>query len=211
MCTTYSGRALFPSNMGVPTLDDMGIQLGRIARFAGATTVWWSVLHHVRVGIALLEHGIVKPNTLHLNQEFFFLHDGNELATSDIPSTWKHEAIRPALDKLQNRIYLRYVGHLPGTYHARWIKEVDLLCLGAEMMVVGPPNVLQHSGIELDTLPEGMLKNATEVVREVVGRYHGPMSSAVPSGALVNWWHNKAAELFPENPKHDGLTQALIG
>lgn len=194
MCTTYSGRLLMPTNFGIPTPTDIAVQLGRLPRFAGATRLWpWSVLHHIAVCMKLVE-GLSGDF-----QSLVLLHDAEECATGDVPTTWKNPDLRASQDALSHRIFRNYaqsyasevVRMLPK------VKEVDLLALVAEMHVLGPPRVLQHSGLDNSGLDPDRIAVACDVVSGVYRAYDNAHDCQSPDGRLVQWFLRTMVKLMP--------------
>ncbi len=79
---TWSGY-LTGWNLGPPPPADCITQLGRMSRFAGATLIYWSVLHH-----SLLMYDIaLKENKQHCFAAL--VHDFSEILIGDIPGPMK--------------------------------------------------------------------------------------------------------------------------
>lgn len=190
MSTTHSGRLLLPQNYGVPLLHDIAIQSGRIPRFAGACRVHWTLLHHLITCSELGRNlfGIKHPSTLGL---LLLLHDSDEIATSDIPTQWKAPEQRRLVDPLQARVLETYMGRLPDPTERTICKRVDLLALTAEAIVVGPPGVLEHSGLNAyaDAQPAGMLERATSIVNDVQRALWALHHTMLGTGSSGVWWY----------------------
>lgn len=171
MATTFSGRLVTPGNFGVPSPLDLAVQRGRMPRFAGATDGWWSVLHHVRV---LSSFAGELPRALAL------LHDGEEACTYDTMTTWKTPEQRALERRLERRIQAAYMGRLPTAGEAAAVKRLDMECLRAEMLVLGPPGVLAHSGLDRGDPPRPAVEATVRAVR-----WGG---STTPDSELVRWY-----------------------
>lgn len=193
MATTYTGRLLMPTNFGVPSPLDIAVQLGRLPRFAGATRVWpWSVLHHT---VACLKYAYEFGAMSQFELALLALHDAEECATGDVPTTWKGTETRTWQDRLSGRLFRRYLrweekGNSP-QYVAdslEQVKKVDTLLLVAEMYEVGPPLVLSHSGFDCHGLYNSNLEAARGVVRQVAYDFSRPGDSQYEYGSLVLWY-----------------------
>ena len=94
---TFQGETVPVDGDGVPSLETMGVSLGRIVRFCGHTRHWYSVLGHSRTVAALLpaEYGIHG-----------LMHDTPEVCMSDVPTPWKTQVHRNREHRLLKRIYL---------------------------------------------------------------------------------------------------------
>lgn len=191
MTTTYTGRLLTTTNFGVPSHLDIAVQLGRLPRFAGATRRYpWSVLHHVCACYAFAENNGVSFE----GKAVILLHDAEECATGDVPTTWKNDALRSAQHRLSDRLFNSMRG--PTLLSASDIefgkvecKKVDMLMLVAEMYEVGPPNVLEHSGCDaMFPRNSARLAEARETVNLIASEYAHPYDSAIRDGKLVRWF-----------------------
>jgi hypothetical protein len=191
MATTYTGRLVTPGNFQVPSPLDLAVQRGRMPRFNGATRHWWSVLHHVAVMYGLaqawepgLEPGQNTRKDLWLAS--LLLHDGEESMTYDTQTTWKTAQQRELEHKLEAKIYEAYLGRGALQEHVGDIKRLDRQALFAEMLVVGPPGVVQHSGISsIMDQPNNLEK---DVVRMVLDKFPGAGSSTEEDSPLVQWF-----------------------
>ena len=125
----HLGESVWP-DFGVPTIRSIGIQLGRIPRFCGATREWYPVLSHVIVVAQLL------PAHLRIHG---LLHDAPEAIVSDVPSTWKTQASRLHEETLLDRIYDELgITHI-GYDDSATLKHADITALAAEAHVLGHP------------------------------------------------------------------------
>lgn len=204
MTTTYTGVLLLPNNYGVPSPTDLAVQLGRLPRFAGATRVWWSVLHHIRFCHKLWA---LHPACSHLksSQPFteievaraLLLHDADETASSDVPTLWKPPELRAWARRLQERTFLAYMGSIPGPAVMEYVKRIDLLALRMEAELVGPPGVLVHSGLGRGNYPDGVRDRAMTAMKEIHDSYgvNDPLSSACPDSPLVRWYYEAVTQL----------------
>lgn len=87
MVITLSGQQVWPpghvnGDTGYPTLEDIGVGLGRAPRFAGQTYHWYPVLSHTKT-VAELVPKESKPYAL--------LHDAPESVMGDTPTPFKCE------------------------------------------------------------------------------------------------------------------------
>lgn len=214
MTTTYTGRLLMPSNFGVPSPLDIAVQLGRMPRFAGATRVWpWSVLHHTCACYRYAVTMDFMPQLLGM----VLLHDAEECATGDIPTTWKTNEIRELQSRLSDHILYVYTGGasenmLITPAAIRALREIDMLMLAAEMNVVGPPGVQEHSGFAynyLRSVVPSNLRKAEEIVSKVSFEFGALSDSQKPDGELVKWFLEALREFcqhFETGDLFEGLT-----
>jgi hypothetical protein len=194
MATTYTGRLVTPGNFAVPSPLDMALQRGRMPRFNGATRHWWSVLHHIRCMVGLAQLRAPGTAVKVVSDDYFhdqalaaiLLHDAEESMSYDIMTTWKCGEQRSLERKLEAKIYEAYVG--PGVLEAYedHIKHLDRVSLFAEMIVVGPPLVIEHSGIF--NIMQAPTDEEQEVVRRVLELFPGASSSTEEDSPLVEWF-----------------------
>lgn len=190
MATTYTGRLLTPTNFGVPSPLDIAIQLGRIPRFVGATRIWpWTVLHHVMAAYLVVESNpglfCVDIGPLSL---MVLLHEADEVATGDIPTTWKTDDMRERQHHLREFVNQVYAPHVPVASYDHVVKRIDWAMMAAEMEILGPPQVEEHSGMDAYryvTAPK-LLDAARYQVEYVARTYSDFKDSMIQSGALVS-------------------------
>lgn len=128
----FNGELVTPANETAPTIESVGVGLGRIPRFGGQTRDWYPVLAHVLVC------GKLSPDpeyTIHL-----LLHDAPEVCVSDVPTPWKTEAARKRESMILRRIYrtLDLEWPIPDEVEAV-VKEIDAKVLAAEAHALGHP------------------------------------------------------------------------
>ena len=206
-----------PQNYGIPSLTDIAFQSGRIVRFSGACRVHWTVLHHLfvcRTLVDVLYEAAQGPCPVCEQAEgctcrgrltlCCMLHDAEEVATGDIPSLWKTAEQRAQVKPLQGRVFQAYVGQVPSSDESKFIKAVDRLALVAECVVVGPPGVLEHSGLAswADTMGDKHLLDAAQhIVR--AARSTAPEERDTMRGAdssLVRWFLREMHVGGAQNP-----------
>jgi hypothetical protein len=126
----YTGEEVYPKNNGVPSLESIGVALGRIPRFAGHCKLWYPVLCHTMVVADL----VAKRYRIHA-----LLHDAPEACVADVPTPWKTAAARKREKMLLKRIYNFY--NIPAMSQAdeEAVAIADALALGAEAHVLGHP------------------------------------------------------------------------
>jgi hypothetical protein len=143
MYFTYSGHGI-DAKTGCPSLDDIGVQLFRVCRYAGATQMFYPVgLHSMLVAdIACLTHPRLELEAL--------LHDGSEAVIGDIPSPVKTNDMRAIEKVIMTRIWDSLC--LPSTTqqdHDR-VKLADRKALMAEAYLVAPPGLIEDYGAVYD-------------------------------------------------------------
>lgn len=99
---TISGRRVFPKDHQLyvhpgeaPSLEDITIGLSRIPRFAGQTTIKYSVLQHTLVVSELVSKGA---------KIYALLHDAPEAIVADVPTPWKTESAKIYEEEIMRRI-----------------------------------------------------------------------------------------------------------
>ncbi len=129
--TLATGTRVSP-DVGVPTIEDMAINLPRICRFAGNGWEWFPVGLHTFVVCDLL------PADL---KAYGLVHDGPEGVGSDVPSPVKCDLVAAQEDRIFGRI-LRYYD-LPQltAAQAHRLKIADTIALWAEVWTYGPPQL----------------------------------------------------------------------
>lgn len=130
---TASGAQIFPPTSehytgDSPSLSDIAAGLGRTARFAGQTKLYWTVLAHTFV-VAKLVPAEYRIHAL--------LHDAAEAIVGDVPSTWKHGLTSNDEAHILRMIYEDLGIDGPTDVQQQVVKEVDLACLAAEAHVLG--------------------------------------------------------------------------
>lgn len=180
---TYTDRVLLPepciADDAVPSLLDIAVSLSRQPRFGGHTRRWWSVLDHLLFCDALVSRpGIAKTVRLAL-----LLHDAHECVTADVPTDAKSPALRMLQADLDRALMNRYFPGGYGAYyaHRETVKQIDMIALKAEAVVVGPPvTVARLVEVEprfaLDTQLE---RNAAEMLKSYL-RGMGPNDLGQP-------------------------------
>lgn len=192
---TYTGQRVYehqgrvwPED-GAPNLTDMAVQCGRIARFVGATTIFYPVLLHHFVVYEDMAARDADPRVL-LEA---LIHDGHEGITGDIPSPYKPPVVTDFQDELDQRIYIS-LGVDPCTdEELRQIKEADTRALLAEAWEIGPPGSLEWvksiGGADPDTV---------EILHRVLETYPGYADVLDPRGRAVQDYINMVENLLEE-------------
>lgn len=117
---------------GCPSIESIGVSLGRIVRFCGHTYLPYTVLGH-----SLTVAGIM-PEHLAIGG---LLHDTQEIMFSDVPTPMKSQVARNRERTVQERIYIGLGVPWPASEEmTAAIEEADHVALVAEA------NVLQHAG-----------------------------------------------------------------
>jgi hypothetical protein len=124
---SYTGRLVGPNN-DTPSLQDISVALGRIARYAGASVKFWPVLLHSMVVADLL------PGDLKI---YGLLHDSTESIVGDIPRGFKPEWVSQIEHKMLGRI-LTDLG-IPSLSQSEYVvvKAADDRALFGEVWTVG--------------------------------------------------------------------------
>lgn len=130
---TASSRTIFPPTSDyytgeAPTLADIAQGMGRIARFAGQTREYWTVLAHTFVGAKLMP----AEDRIH-----FLLHDAAEPVIGDVVSTWKNALSKNDEAHILELIYDDLGIDMPTPDQQQVVKAVDLARLAAEAHVLG--------------------------------------------------------------------------
>jgi hypothetical protein len=127
----YQGEEVWPDNEGSPSLYSIGVSLGRVARFAGHTKYFYTVLPHVLTVAAIMpeEYAI-----------YGLLHDAPEACVSDVPSPWKTQAAKAQESILIERIYKANGLEWPISAEAQAAVDLaDHVVLVAEAHAIGHP------------------------------------------------------------------------
>lgn len=127
---------------GAPSLNTIGVSLGRIMRFAGHTKYPYSVLGHSLVVAAIMppEKGI-----------YGLMHDAQEICFSDVPTPMKSQVARNREHVVQARIYIANGLLLPldeATVAA--VEDADHAVLIAEAHVLEHPGAAAQWGADFD-------------------------------------------------------------
>ncbi len=138
---THTGQMVLKDNLTAPTITDIAIHTGKIVRFGGAVSGFWTVLHHLFVchdlGLQFAKaHNFSTPRTLYLLIDLL-LHDAHEAITSDVPSTWKPSVMQDLQRDLDHRIY-NSLGLRQSNLDAHVVKQIDALSLRAEAHTICP-------------------------------------------------------------------------
>lgn len=125
----YNGESVYPAGKGVPTVNSLGVGLGRIARFAGQTKLWYPVLAHVVVVAAIMDRELAVHG---------LLHDAPEVCCSDVPTPWKTVAAKKREKVLLRRIYKAHDLAWPiDPTVQQAVDAADAMALAAEAHVIG--------------------------------------------------------------------------
>lgn len=157
----------------MPTLWDIALGLGRIARYGGQGKLWYPVLaHSFVVGELMASRGLPRlPG---------YMHDAHEVITGDVVYGWKGVGLGVHQDFLQHRIAhgLGFVW-IPDVedYCGGDIKACDLDAAYAELRLIG------HGAGPLTPEPSEMARILTENQLEAID--NDPLSFLTPQGAHV--------------------------
>lgn len=136
----HSGAHVYPDGDGVPTLEDIGIGLGRQARWAGQVDLDFPVLAHALCVVEFMpeEYAI-----------FGLLHDAPEAIMSDVPTPWKCDEFKELEHRLYERIARHYGLPWPIPPHVQAaVDKADYEALVTEAYVLGhrEPEVMHRGG-----------------------------------------------------------------
>lgn len=162
----YNGEAVWPHDKGVPSLNSLGVQMGRIVRFAGGTREWYCVLAHSLVVAQLL------PDRSAI---YGLMHDTAEACCSDVPTPWKTQAAVRREHMLLKRIWKAYDLKPPTEKIQSEVDWADRQALWAEAYVLGHPTAetwAKKPGHIAMSLTAVMLDQAINFIRPEVS---GPM------------------------------------
>ena len=135
---SYSNRDVYPDGSGAPSLEDIGVALGRIPRFCGHTKEFYPVLGHI------LTVATILPDKYAL---FGLLHDAPEACMGDVPTPWKTEVARRREHMLLRRIYEDNGLKFPISDRAQAAVDIaDSQALIAEAHVLGHPRAEVFNG-----------------------------------------------------------------
>lgn len=144
---TYTGTRIEPENRfdgkysdAPPNILDIGVALGRMPRWAGATRVWWSVLHHS----LLVSEIIARRKGSERLQLLGLLHDAHEAITGDVPAFWKPIALKTNQMRLDRLIRDGFDIDDPTEAEDELVKEADEIALRLEAEALGPVGILAH-------------------------------------------------------------------
>lgn len=161
---THSGR-IITLESGAPTIEDVGIHLSRIPRWAGGTLEEWSVAHH---SLACLTLALNPPDTDTLGVRgcttdgdlisgpdghyggaaadlVALWHDAHEFATEDVPPPFKSDGVRELQAMLDVRLYREVLDLSPPPEEiVAWVKWLDAVLTTAEAHVLMHPDVASH-------------------------------------------------------------------
>lgn len=124
-----------------PGITDIAQGLGRMCRYGGHTTQWWSVLQH---SLACRNIALQIHKTNHLLHLYVLWHDAHEAVTADVPSHWKPNEMEELQEELDIRIRRQYGIPEPSEVDRIIIKMVDKVSLYAEAYLFGPPGILGY-------------------------------------------------------------------
>jgi 5'-deoxynucleotidase YfbR-like HD superfamily hydrolase len=110
---SHSGQKIGPDFPAI-SIEDIAVSLGRIARFAGHTQRFWSVLQHSFVVADLLPEEARGCG---------LLHDGSEAILSDIPTPFKNSGMKKLEAKLLQGIM---AAHLSSERYKAWKTNPDI-------------------------------------------------------------------------------------
>lgn len=174
---TYTGQRVDePGGEGAPNLSDIAVQTGRVARFAGATVMFWPVLlHHFVVrGIVAYEGGDLRAQLEAL------LHDAHECLTGDVPSPFKPREMGEFQEELDVRIRASLGLDEPDPETHLLVKRADTAALLAEGLVLGPPG-----SAEWVRSAGGAEPYAVDIVHTILQEYPGYVDVLEPNGRAV--------------------------
>ena len=160
---THSGR-IITLESGTPTIEDVGIHLSNIPRWAGGAHEPWSVAQHSLAALSLAidppgekdtgirgctEHGTIltEPETFGgAGMSLLALwHDAHEFATEDVPPPFKSDGVRELQRMLDVRLWRDVLKseQLPADT-GPYMKWLDAVLTTTEAHMLMHPNVGKH-------------------------------------------------------------------
>lgn len=165
---------------GAPSLTDIGIHLGRVCRFAGACTGFYSVLTH-----SLVVGDLGSTPRLKL---LGYLHDASEAVIGDITRPFKTASMKEVEAKIWERIAETL--WLPHFTNQDWkdVKTNDVRTLRAEAELIGPPGLAARL--------EPSDEEALDLLHYYFTNYNQVSEAVVSDGALVRLYVKKVRSLL---------------
>lgn len=198
----YTGELIDPHNSTAPRIKSIGVQLGKMVRFAGGLQEWWSVLHH-----SLAAYHVAKALYNDPQVELYALiHDAHEAVTNDVPRYWKPESLSLAQEYIDLRIFSKLDIGLPGKEVRDKVKLIDNLLLAAEARVLKlgrrPELVEELIQYPADTTEE-MHKIAKDIIIYYHCKYPTPNHTAIATSAAVKEFMVTMRNAIKAGRKHD--------
>lgn len=158
---TFGGEYVYPNNDGVPSLNTVGVMLGRICRFNGGCEHWYPVLGHVLVVAQILDDDAALAG---------LLHDAPEVCCADVPTPWKTQVARNREHRLLERMYGGWGIEWPVSEDVQSkVDQADSDVLAAEAFVLGHPRA-----DEFWTPPDERIMEATRGMLAVCQEFIRP-------------------------------------
>lgn len=142
---------------GVPTVEDMAIQLMREMRYTGGTTEPWPVGLHTFVVCDLLPH----PYKI-----YGLLHDAPETVGGDTPRPVKSSEISALENKIHDRLLVTHGLHALSEEEERIIKNADNRALIGEVHTIAPPGIVE----DYEDIPRDL--EAERLVLKYLSEFH---------------------------------------
>ena len=174
---TYGGERVYPDGTGVPTLNTVGVMLGRICRFNGGCREWYPVLGHVLVVAQILPDDAALAG---------LIHDAPEVCCADVPTPWKTQVARNREHRLLERMYEGWGLKWPISDNVQSkVDWADGAVLAAEAHVLGHPRadefwskpdpaIMELTGQMLDVAPNFIRADvAGPMFEEAFSHYKG--------------------------------------
>lgn len=128
---TYGGERV-SLQTGAPSINTIGISLGRIVRFCGHTKLYYTVLAH---SLAVAE---IMPQEIAI---YGLMHDAQESLVSDVPTPFKTQVARNREAVLLRNIYITH--GLPWPIPDEVQDEIDQ---ADHKALIAEAHILQHPG-----------------------------------------------------------------
>lgn len=164
---TFTGQRIEPKSKfdgkytGVPTIIDIALSLSRTPRFAGMTRRYWPVLLHSIVCAEIAS--FMAKDSDRKRTMLCLLHDAHEAITGDVAAFWKPAEMKLWQHEIDEAFFSSINLWPISEEDAEFIKIVDDEALRAEALALGPPTIMQHMDLPLNS--------SYQIVLQTMGRF----------------------------------------